>query len=193
MRSTKILDLIRKGVRRGESAWADFGSGDGAFTRALRELLGSEADVYAVDVDASGLRRQQRSSGSRRDDRRTHFIEADFTQSLDLPPLDGVLLANALHFVEDQHPALKRFRGYLKPSGKLLIVEYDTTRGSTWVPYPVSFHELTRLVTTAGFRPPELLATTPSRYRGQIYSAAAFLGAEEVRAPAMPDRVVPRP
>lgn len=173
MRSATILELIRRAVRPGERAWADLGAGDGAFTRGLRELLGPAADVYAVDVDASGLRRQQRSPGSQ-DEGRTHLIEADFTRPLDLPPLDGVLLANALHFVQDQRAALQRFRGYLKPSGKLLVVEYDTTHASMWVPHPVPFRTLARLVASAGFRPPELLATVPSRFRGQIYSAVAF-------------------
>lgn len=174
MRSATILELIRQGVRRGERAWADFGAGDGAFTRALRELLGPAADLYAVDVDASGLRRQQRGPGSHADEGRTHLLEADFTRPLDLPPLDGVLLANALHFVRDQRAALQRFRGYLKPSGKLLVVEYDTTNASMWVPHPVPFRTLTRLAPSAGFQPPELLATVPSRFRGQIYSATAF-------------------
>lgn len=173
MRNATILELIRRGVRRGEHAWADLGAGDGAFTRALRELLGPAVDLYAVDVNISGLRRQQRSPGSR-DEGRIHLIEADFTRPLDLPPLDGVLLANALHFVQDQRAALQRFRGYLKPSGKLLIVEYDTTNASMWVPHPVPFSTLARLVPSAGFQPPELLATVPSRYRGQIYSAVAF-------------------
>lgn len=93
--------------------------------------------------------------------------------------VDGVLLANALHFVKDQSAAMERCRGYLEPAGKLLVVEYDITRGSMWVPYPVSFHALTRLVVAAGFQPPELLTTTPSRFRGQIYSAVAFLRRRE--------------
>lgn len=174
MRSATILELIRPAVRPGERAWADLGAGDGAFTRALRELLGPAADLYAVDVDASGLRRRQRGPGAHSDEGGTHLLEADFTRPLDLPPLDGVLLANALHFVRDQRAALRRFRGYLKPSGKLLVVEYDTTNTSMWVPHPVPFHALTRLAPSAGFRPPELLATVPSRFRGEIYSAVAF-------------------
>ncbi|MPY89799.1 MAG: methyltransferase domain-containing protein [Luteitalea sp.] len=171
MQSATILNLITKGVQRGDAAWADFGSGEGRFTRALRALLGPDADIYTVDVDASTLERQRRTFGTHADVSRTHFVEADFTQPLDLPPLDGVLLANALHFIKDQTTMLKQLRAYLKPSGRLLVIEYDITRGSVWVPYPLPFRTLARLAPAAGFQQPVLLATTPSRFRSQIYSA----------------------
>jgi ubiquinone/menaquinone biosynthesis C-methylase UbiE len=172
MRQSKAVDLIANGVHRGDTAWADLGSGDGTFTRALRELLAPDADIYAVDADDAMLKRQKRLA-SAADLSKTHLIEADFRQPLELPPLDGVLLANALHFVEDQITVLSQLRGYLKPEGRLLVIEYEITRGSMWVPYPLPFRTLTRLASAAGFQPPVLLATTPSRFRSQIYSALA--------------------
>lgn len=170
----------REGRRSGDAAWADFGSGDGAFTLALRALLGPHANLYSVDADAARLRRQRKAFQSdanlagRAAIERTHFIEADFTQPLDLPPLDGLLLANSLHFVDAQAALLQRLRRYLKPSGKLLIVEYDMTRASMWVPYPVPYDRLATLVsTTPGYHDLELLATTPARYGGRMYAALA--------------------
>ena len=35
--------------------WADFGAGSGAFTLALRELVGPHAEIYAVDKDRRGF------------------------------------------------------------------------------------------------------------------------------------------
>jgi SAM-dependent methyltransferase len=200
MQRAAIVGLIGKAVEAGDAAWADFGSGDGAFTLALRALLGPEADLYSVDADAARLRRQrkafqtdapplaspspnQRQSQSRgartpASVERTHFIEADFTHALDLPPLDGLLLANSLHFVDPQLALLQRVRRYLKPSGKLLIVEYDMDRASMWVPYPLPYERLATLVSAAsGYADLERIATTPARYGGRMYAALARAGA----------------
>ena len=42
-------NLIQGGV------YADFGAGSGAFTLALRELVGLDSTIYAVDKDKSSL------------------------------------------------------------------------------------------------------------------------------------------
>jgi hypothetical protein len=175
-----VIRLIEKGVRRGEAAWADLGSGDGTFTLALRELLGPDADIFSVDRDAARLSAQQRAFRLGADVARTRFIEADFTRPLQLPPLDGVLMANALHFVPDQPAFLERLRGGSSGNGaiqtnKLLIVEYDINRGSIYVPYPVSYERLKDLAAEARLEPPQLLETTRSRYWSRIYSAVIDL------------------
>jgi ubiquinone/menaquinone biosynthesis C-methylase UbiE len=176
MDHASLLELITQAVRPGDSAWADFGAGDGAFTRALRTLLGSDAEIYAVDSNGSALRRQQKSlrrEGTQVSER-THFLAADFTRTLELPPLDGGLIANALHYVDadDQVATLRLLGSYLKPSGRLTIVEYDMGRPNPWVPFPVPFESLTRLAAAAGYGPPARLATVPTRFgRGGMYSA----------------------
>jgi hypothetical protein len=66
---------------------------------------------------------------------------------------------------------LKLILGYLQPKGRLIVVEYDTDYGNHWVPYPFSFQTWQAEANQAGFRKPTLLATKPSRFLGQIYSA----------------------
>ncbi|TMD25838.1 MAG: class I SAM-dependent methyltransferase, partial [Chloroflexi bacterium] len=43
--------LLRKGIVEPGGVWADFGSGAGAFTLALADLLGTEGSIYSVDKD----------------------------------------------------------------------------------------------------------------------------------------------
>jgi ubiquinone/menaquinone biosynthesis C-methylase UbiE len=82
--------------------WADLGAGSGAFTLALRELVGSEAAVYAVDRDASRLEELGRAWRQRHGElRNLQLLRADFTDKLDLPQLDGIVMANSLHFFRD--------------------------------------------------------------------------------------------
>src|SRR5256712_11829715 len=43
--------LISDAVPQGAGLWADFGAGDGTFTRTLGRVLGPGARIYAVDRD----------------------------------------------------------------------------------------------------------------------------------------------
>jgi precorrin-6B methylase 2 len=57
--------LIRDGVQRPGSVWADLGSGTGAFTLALAELIGPAGEIYSVDTDRNALREQERAMRAR--------------------------------------------------------------------------------------------------------------------------------
>jgi SAM-dependent methyltransferase len=164
--------LLRPGVVPGD--WADLGSGWGAFTLALADLLGPGARIHSVDRDAGALRRQREEMEGRFPDARVDYRQADFTRPLDLPPLDGVLMANSMHFVREKGPLLARVHDLLKPGGGLLLVEYDGDRGNPWVPHPLSYGSWELLAATCGFGRTRLLARIPSRYFGAIYSALSI-------------------
>jgi ubiquinone/menaquinone biosynthesis C-methylase UbiE len=150
--------------------WADLGAGEGNFTRALADLVGVDAGIVAVDRDARALRDL---------DARFEKRVADFTRPLDLHDLDGVLMANSLHFVRDKQPVLESVRAMLKPGGRLIIVEYGADRGNPWVPYPFTYPRWETMAAQAGFKNTRLLKTVPSRWLGSMYSAAS-------EAPAIP-------
>lgn len=160
--------LLRGGVTPG-GRWADLGAGTGAFTLALAELVGPEGEVIAVDRDRGalrGLERALRPGGAT-----VRTVAADFTKPIDLASLDGVVMANSLHFVRDKAPVLALVHGMLKPSGRLLLVEYDADRGNTWVPHPMSFETWRALADANGFSGTRKLASVPSRFLGRIFSA----------------------
>jgi SAM-dependent methyltransferase len=156
--------------------WADLGAGDGAFTLALADLLELDARIIAVDRDGRALRRLADAMGTRFPQVRLETVTADFTGALDLPRLDGVVMANALHFVADGHKdaVLQKIRGYLRPGGRLLMVEYDADSGNPWVPHPFAYGTWEGLALRAGFVGTRRLATVPSRFLGAIYSAVSF-------------------
>ena len=55
------LNLIRKGVPNQGGVWAEFGSGKGAFTLALAELIGLNGVIFSVDKDRRVLKEQERA------------------------------------------------------------------------------------------------------------------------------------
>ncbi len=166
--------LIDAGVRGGGTIWADLGSGAGAFTLALADLLGPDGSIYSVDRDAARLREQSRALAARFPAVRVGQVHADFTQPLDLPPLDGIVMANSLHFVREKAPVLALVRGYLREGGRLVLVEYDADAGNQWVPYPLSFETWRDVAARAGFRETRRIASVPSRFLGSIYSALSL-------------------
>jgi ubiquinone/menaquinone biosynthesis C-methylase UbiE len=166
--------LLRDGVPGPGGVWADLGSGGGAFTLALADLIGTGGQICSVDRDSSALREQARAMQARFPTVAMRYITADFTRPLDLPPLDGIVMANSLHFVRDKPPVLRLVRGYLKPGGRLLLVEYNADRGNMWVPYPLAYPTWEALARQGGFATTRLLATRPSRFLREIFSAASM-------------------
>jgi ubiquinone/menaquinone biosynthesis C-methylase UbiE len=173
---TKEYDLISPGIPTRGGIWADFGSGTGIFTQELCELLGPGAEIYSIDRNGRDLERQRQAISARYPQQRMHYVQADFTKPLELPPLDGIVMANALHFVrfERQAEVLARISGYLRwPGGRFILVEYNARSGNIWVPYPVDSESFTLLAAQAGLGEPEVLSRIPSRFLREMYSAVA--------------------
>jgi ubiquinone/menaquinone biosynthesis C-methylase UbiE len=173
---SKERDLLFPAIPAPGGVWAELGSGTGIFTQVLRGLVGPEATIYSVDRDAKALEKQRKAMDERYPGSKITYLQADFTRQLDLPFLDGLLIANALHFVpfERQGQAVKQFAAYLKPDGgKLVIVEYDATRGNPWVPYPVDYDSFQYLAGEAGLIEIRRLAIAPSTFMHAMYSAMA--------------------
>ena len=168
------VGLIRAGVVGAGPSWADLGSGGGAFTLALADLLGPTGRIVSIDRDAAVLRGQADELRRRFPAVALETRVADFERPLDLTGLDGIVMANSLHFVRDQLAVLRLVRGYLRDGGRLVLVEYDADHGNPWVPHPISWARWERLAAEAGFRETRRLAAVPSRFLGSIYSAISL-------------------
>jgi SAM-dependent methyltransferase len=166
--------LIKDGVLGGGTTWADFGSGEGAFTLALADLLGPNGSIQTVDRDARALEVQLGLLRDRFPDVPVTPLVADFATPLEMPELDGIVMANSLHFQRDKLAILRLVRGYLRPGGRLVLVEYDSDRGNSWVPFPLAYRTWEALADEAGFRETRRLGSVPSRFLGAIYSALSL-------------------
>jgi SAM-dependent methyltransferase len=163
--------LLRTGIGTGGGVWADFGSGTGAFTLALADLLGPSATIYSLDRDGAAMRRQEQTMKARFPVTTVHYLVADYTQRVALPMLDGLIMANTLHFQKDKRSVVELLRTYLRPAGRFVLVEYDTDHGNRWVPFPISFPRWQQLAARCGLHGTQLLARRPSRFLGHIYAA----------------------
>lgn len=174
-----MVDLIRGGVARPGDVWADLGAGTGNFTWALAELLGPSATIHALDRDLRAVDAQRRRLKTDPPQATVLPRRADVLRPLELPLLDGVLLANLLHFVRNQVGLLRQLRAVLRLGGTLLVVEYEQAFPLPWVPYPLPFARLATLVMEAGFAPAMQIGMRRSPSSGRVlYAAAANLPEE---------------
>jgi trans-aconitate methyltransferase len=144
----------------GIAKWADLGCGNGLFSKALASLLKPFSTIYAIDK-TPGIKDGSTGNGIHIITRKSDFV----LDELELPPLDGILMANSLHYVKDKSEFINHISSKLKPAGKFIIVEYDSDRSNRWVPYPLPFTALMPLFRMAGFQSIELINTVPSVYR----------------------------
>jgi ubiquinone/menaquinone biosynthesis C-methylase UbiE len=153
----------------GPTTWADLGCGTGTFTLALADLLAPGSTVHAMDQDASALRKlpPEHKGVSIT----TH--RGDFTaRTWPFASLDGILMANSLHYVDDQAAFIRRCEPWMTLPRRFLIVEYDTDESNRWVPYPVPKSKLTTIFTDPGYASIVMLRSRPSVYRRAALYAA---------------------
>ena len=167
--------LIRDGVEGAGPQRLELGAGTGAFTLALLDLLGADADVTALDRDAGALGQLQEVAGQRFPRARLHAMTGDFTEPLPVEPaaFDGVLMANSLHFVRDKEPVLRDAIGTLLPGGRFVLVEYGADEGNWWVPWPLSYPTWVKLAANVGLTDTTKIGEVPSRFLGSMYAATS--------------------
>jgi ubiquinone/menaquinone biosynthesis C-methylase UbiE len=169
--------LIRSAVEGHDGRWADLGAGRGTFTRALARILSADSRIVAVDRDAGAL--AEIENWAKADAPNVTTAQGDFTDELLLPEspaaFDGLLLANALHFVKTPGAVLRRLVKLLAPGGRVVLVEYDRRAASRWVPHPISIASLGALAGEAGLSKFRVVESRPSNYEGIIYCAVAGL------------------
>jgi ubiquinone/menaquinone biosynthesis C-methylase UbiE len=167
MNLTEAIHLIRPAFvgNMSRQTWADLGCGSGLFTKALATLLGRDSNIYAVDHEDQLI-------DSKRDIAAIEFMKLNFIDdALPFAALDGILMANSLHYVKDKISFIRKLVHHLAPDGRFIIVEYDTTRANTWVPYPIAFDQLAAVFTELGFRKIQRIGERRSIYRsGKMYA-----------------------
>jgi ubiquinone/menaquinone biosynthesis C-methylase UbiE len=169
MTHEEAVQFLAKGVKSEQGIWLDLGAGNGTFSKALAEILPIDSTIYAIDQDATVLNISSTSN-------EIISLQSDFEHLPDLPQFDGILIANALHYVASPVPFLQNLLKSLRPKGSFLIIEYDMEASNPWVPFPIPFRKWREICSEVGLTEPTIFNERISRYRrGTIYAATSFL------------------
>jgi ubiquinone/menaquinone biosynthesis C-methylase UbiE len=121
--------------------WADLGCGDGLFSKALLTMLPEGSIVHAIDKTTQIFSEPN-----------IKFQKLNFEKDeLVLPLLNGILMANSLHFIKDKIFLLRKLKNNLLPGGSFILIEYDLSVANRWVPYPLNYIAAIGLFKEAGF------------------------------------------
>ncbi len=154
---------------KNKKVWTDLGCGTGTFTLALANLLEEASTILAVDSNESSLKNIPDSYNQVN----IKKLSADFVSTnLPIKQIDGILMANSLHYVKDKENFMKNLKSHFTNDACFLIIEYDSNVSNTWVPYPIDFQSLKELFLKLGYKNITKLNSRPSVYGNrQIYAA----------------------
>jgi SAM-dependent methyltransferase len=169
--------LLAAGAPRSGESWLDGGCGDGAFSLPLLRRISGGGFLLAIDRDPHAISALRTSLDALCDDSlRFELRVGDVENPGSLPPLDGILLANVLHYLPDPGPALGKLASSLKAGGRILLIEYDRADANPWVPYPLPTRSLEALARTAAIPPFEVMARVRSDFGRMLYAAVSTPG-----------------
>ena len=129
---------------------ADLGSGSGLFTRPLAKAVVPDGVVYAIDVDAALLKIVERSAKEAGIANVSTVLAA--TDDPKLPePVDLIFICDTLHHIGNQGAYLKKLRQYLKPGGRVAVIDFSERWPEGHEPMRYSLDQLEVWMKDAGF------------------------------------------
>jgi ubiquinone/menaquinone biosynthesis C-methylase UbiE len=118
----RVIETLR--IRPGEQV-ADLGAGGGYFTFRLAKAVGPAGKVYAVDIDQEMIE----LITSRAKSEAVSNIEAILARADDAtlpkPGVDLIFTCNTYHHIENRLLYFTKLREFLKPGGKIAIIDFD--------------------------------------------------------------------
>jgi len=117
----RALDAIA--LKKGDVV-ADIGAGVGYFTWRMAERVGPEGKVYASDIQPGMLAQLKRNVSARGLTNVVPVLGTDVDPKLPVGKLDLALLVDVYHEFSQPQKMLARIREALKPSRRMILLEY---------------------------------------------------------------------
>jgi ubiquinone/menaquinone biosynthesis C-methylase UbiE len=171
---------------------ADVGAGTGAFTQLFAEKVGPAGKVFAVDIAPEFLEHIAVES-KKQGHKQVRTVKAD-QESTHLPKdsVDVIFLCDVYHHLEKPSLTLKSIREALKPSGRLVVVEFDRREGKSrdfiLKHVRAGKDEFLKEIQLAGFIPTEL--KDPPKLKENF--VAAFIKLDDSPEPTTPQPPKPK-
>jgi ubiquinone/menaquinone biosynthesis C-methylase UbiE len=125
MESLEIDQVVREiGMKSGDLV-AEIGAGTGIFSVSLARAVSPGGEVYAVEVD-EGFLPMIAAKAEQGSVTNIHPLLGEFEDpKLPRNDFDVAFFHDVLHHIADRGPYLQKTASYLKPGGRIVVVDYD--------------------------------------------------------------------
>ena len=125
----QILEALE--LRQGQNV-ADIGAGGGYFCLRFAEAVGRKGEAYAVDTNPRFLKFIENSAKEQGLNNVETILVAGEDLALPERSLDLVFMRNVCHHLTNRVEYFKKLRRFLKPEGRVAIVEYKRAKPFTF-------------------------------------------------------------
>lgn len=145
---------------------ADIGAGSGVFEVPLAKAVSPGGKVYAVDIDKGFFDSIARKTSDAHVTNVQTVLGKFEDPNLPTKDVDLALFQDVLHHVQDRAGYLKTLSAYVKPSGRVAIIDYEGPTG----PHPdrpelqVTKEQVGAWMASAGFKPTEEIKLFPTKW-----------------------------
>lgn len=120
------------GLRPGDQV-ADLGAGSGYFTFRLADAVGASGRVYAVDIDSAMLDYLTQQAIERGYRNIEPVLAAPDDPRLPEAGIDLIFICDTYHHLDDRVAYFRHAARYLRPSGRIAIVDFNDRWWFTWL------------------------------------------------------------
>jgi ubiquinone/menaquinone biosynthesis C-methylase UbiE len=145
---------------------ADLGAGTGLFEAPLAYAIGTRGRVYAVEIDKGFLEEIDRKVEELHISQIETVLGTPTDPKLPTRNVDLALMHDVLHHVEQRQAYLKAAAQYLKPGGRIAVVEFNAKDSphKDDAKLIVSKEQGTAMMAEAGFVVAEDIALFPDKW-----------------------------
>lgn len=154
--------LKEKGLKKG-MVFADIGCGPGFFVFPASEIVGKNGKVYAVDTQQEMLDELKK----RKPAENVFVLKSEETKlPVNSATADIVLMVFVLHEVYKPKEFLKEIKRVLKPSGRLIVIDWEKRIEEKGPPYDERLprEKAKEFMAQAGFKKVDINSLNPSHY-----------------------------
>jgi len=106
------------------SVVADIGAGSGVFTLPLAKAVGASGKIYAVDIEQGLVDHIVGKAMEQKADNVSGVLGQFTDPKLPSHDLDVAFIYDVLHHIEDRLEYLKNLATYLKPAGRIAVIDF---------------------------------------------------------------------
>jgi ubiquinone/menaquinone biosynthesis C-methylase UbiE len=126
----RIDEILAKLQLKPGTVVADLGAGPGVFTLPIAKAVSPGGKVYAVEIQQEFLDHIARKTKEQNVTNAVPVLGKYTDPNLPAKDVDVAFFHDVLHHVENRAEYLKNLAPYVKPSGRIAVVELDPVKGS---------------------------------------------------------------